>query len=109
AVKTIADSTKSFLTTDSNAIKDGVVVGSTKITTEQDAVNALKTAFGTLVDAAKTADKSDTVKTKALQAKIDAVTGAYKTFTTARNEFNSLHKELTEAGDARLALSTEWK
>ncbi|EOV0239395.1 autotransporter outer membrane beta-barrel domain-containing protein [Salmonella enterica] len=109
AVKAIADSTKSSLTTDSNAIKGGVAVGSTKITTEQDAVNALKTAFGTLVDAAKTADKSNAVKTKALQAKIDAVTGAYKTFTTARNEFNSLHKELTEAGDARLALSTEWK
>ncbi|ELC2816038.1 autotransporter outer membrane beta-barrel domain-containing protein [Salmonella enterica] len=109
AVKAIADSTKGSLTTDSNAIKDGVTVGSTKITTEQDAVNALKTAFGTLVDAAKTANGKDDTKVKELQAKIDAVTGAYKTFTTARNEFNSLHKELTEAGDARLALSTEWK
>lgn len=109
AVKAIADSTKGSLTTDSDTIKDGVTVGSTKITTEQDAVNALKTAFGTLVDAAKTANGKDDTKVKELQAKIDAVTGAYKTFTSARDKFNSLHKELTEAGDARLALSTEWK
>ncbi|EGI6329888.1 autotransporter outer membrane beta-barrel domain-containing protein [Salmonella enterica subsp. enterica serovar Adelaide] len=109
AVKTITDKTKGSLTTDSAAIKDGVTVGGTKITTEQDAVNALKTAFGTLVDAAKAADKTDTTKTKALQDKIDAATDAYKQFTSARDVFNSLHKELTEVGDARLALSTEWQ
>ncbi|EII7450262.1 hypothetical protein LHS21_004541, partial [Salmonella enterica subsp. enterica serovar Newport] len=109
AVKTIADNTKVSLATDSNAIKDGVTVDGTKITTEQDALRALKTAFGTLIDAAKAADKSDTVKTKALQTKIDEAAGAYKTFTSARDKFNSLHKELTEAGDARLALSTEWQ
>lgn len=109
AVNTIVTTTKSSLTTDSNAIKEGVTVGGTKITTEQDALKALKTAFGTLIDAAKAADKSDATKTEALQAKIDAATGAYKTFTSARDEFNSLHKELAEAGDARLALSTEWQ
>lgn len=109
AVKTIADNTKVSLATDSNAIKDGVTVDGTKITTEQDALRALKTAFGTLIDAAKAADKSDAVKTKALQTKIDEAAGAYKTFTSARDKFNSLHKELTEAGDARLALSTEWQ
>ncbi|EIG0951833.1 autotransporter outer membrane beta-barrel domain-containing protein [Salmonella enterica subsp. enterica serovar Muenchen] len=109
AVKSITDTTKASLTTDSAAIKDGVTVGGTKITTEQDAVNALKTAFGTLVDAAKAADKTDPTKTKALQDKIDAATDAYKQFTSARDVFNSLHKELTEVGDARLALSTEWQ
>ncbi|ELO0595452.1 autotransporter outer membrane beta-barrel domain-containing protein [Salmonella enterica] len=109
AVKSITDTTKASLTTDSAAIKDGVTVDGTKITTEQDAVNALKTAFGTLVDAAKAADKTDPTKTKALQDKIDAATGAYKQFTSARDVFNSLHKELTEVGDARLALSTEWQ
>ncbi|HIB1651078.1 TPA: autotransporter outer membrane beta-barrel domain-containing protein [Salmonella enterica subsp. enterica serovar Muenchen] len=109
AVKSITDTTKASLTTDSAAIKDGVTVGGTKITTEQDAVNALKTAFGTLVDAAKAADKTAPTKTKALQDKIDAATDAYKQFTSARDVFNSLHKELTEVGDARLALSTEWQ
>ncbi|EKO1959542.1 autotransporter outer membrane beta-barrel domain-containing protein [Salmonella enterica] len=109
AVKTIADNTKVSLATDSNAIKGGVTVDGTKITTEQDALRALKTAFGTLIDAAKAADKSDTAKTKALQTKIDEAAGAHKTFTSARDKFNSLHKELTEAGDARLALSTEWQ
>ncbi|EAB4413751.1 autotransporter outer membrane beta-barrel domain-containing protein [Salmonella enterica] len=109
AVKTIAENTKVSLTTDSNAIKGGVTVDGTKITTEQDALRALKTAFGTLIDAAKAADKSDAAKTKALQTKIDEAAGAHKTFTSARDKFNSLHKELTEAGDARLALSTEWQ
>ncbi|EPC0218991.1 autotransporter outer membrane beta-barrel domain-containing protein [Salmonella enterica subsp. enterica serovar Newport] len=109
AVKTIADNTKASLIADSNAIKAGVTVGSTTITTEQDALRELKTAFGTLIDAAKTADKLDTEKTKALRTKIDEAAGAYKAFTSARDKFNSLHKELTEAGDARLALSTEWQ
>ncbi|ENG1127949.1 autotransporter outer membrane beta-barrel domain-containing protein [Salmonella enterica subsp. enterica serovar Newport] len=109
AVKTITGDTKGSLTTDSAAIKDGVTVGGTQITTEQDAIKALKTAFGTLVDAAKDKNGADTVKTKALQDKIDAATNAYKQFTSARDVFNSLHKELTEVGDARLALSTEWQ
>ncbi|EAV3689547.1 autotransporter outer membrane beta-barrel domain-containing protein [Salmonella enterica] len=109
AVNAIATTTKASLTTDSDAIKAGVTVGSITITTEQDALKALKTAFGTLIDAAKAADKSDEEKTAALQAKIDAAAGAYKSFTSARDEFNSLHKELAEAGDARLALSTEWQ
>ncbi|EDW1489062.1 autotransporter outer membrane beta-barrel domain-containing protein [Salmonella enterica subsp. enterica] len=109
AVNAIATTTKASLTTDSNAIKAGVTVGSTTITTEQDALRELKTAFQTLIDAAKAADKSDDGKTAALQAKIDAAAAAYKSFTSARDEFNSLHKELAEAGDARLALSTEWQ
>ncbi|EFP2800126.1 autotransporter outer membrane beta-barrel domain-containing protein [Salmonella enterica] len=109
AVKTIADNTKVSLATDSDAIKDGVTVDGTKITTEQDALRALKTAFGTLIDAAKDANESEPAKTTALQTKIDEAAGAYKTFTSARDKFNSLHKELTEAGDARLALSTEWQ
>ncbi|ECJ9599494.1 autotransporter outer membrane beta-barrel domain-containing protein [Salmonella enterica] len=109
AVKTIAEKTKASLTTDSNAIKAGVTVGSTTITTEQDALRELKTAFQTLIDAAKIKNGKDATKIAALQAKIDAAAGAYKSFTSARDEFNSLHKELAEVGDARLALSTEWR
>lgn len=109
AVNAIAITTKASLMADSALVDAGVTVDGTKITTEQDALRALKTAFGTLIDAAKAADKSDDGKTTALQAKIDEAAGAYKTFTSARDKFKSLHKELTEAGDARLALSTEWQ
>ncbi|ELZ8477928.1 autotransporter outer membrane beta-barrel domain-containing protein [Salmonella enterica] len=109
AVNAIAVTTKASLVADSALVDAGVTVDGTKITTEQDALRALKTAFGTLIDAAREADKSDGGKTKALQTKIDEAVGAYKTFTSARDKFNSLHKELTEAGDARLALSTEWQ
>ncbi|ELN8993684.1 hypothetical protein RZT35_005492, partial [Salmonella enterica] len=94
-----------------NSIKDGVTVGDKKITTEQEALTQLKTSFDALLDAANTKLKDDknTADQKKLQEAVDKATNSYRTFTAARDKYNTLHQEVTDAGNARLSLSTEWQ
>lgn len=101
AIKNITDKVNNTLTTDMNTIKDGVTVDGKKITTEQDALSQLQTSFSTLL---ATVNDKDSVKKK-LQAAVDS----YKAFTTARDNYNTLNQEVTEAGNVRLSLSAEWQ
>ncbi|EIE5051292.1 hypothetical protein LDM01_005155, partial [Salmonella enterica subsp. enterica serovar Java] len=111
AVKTITDKVNGTLTSSMNSIKDGVTVGDKKITTEQEALTQLKTSFDALLDAANTKLKDDknTADQKKLQEAVDKATNSYRTFTAARDKYNTLHQEVTDAGNARLSLSTEWQ
>ncbi|EHT6840774.1 hypothetical protein KXL68_005087, partial [Salmonella enterica] len=111
AVKTITDKVNGTLTSSMNSIKDGVTVGDKKITTEQEALTQLKTSFDALLDAANTKLKDDknTADQKKLQDAVDKATNSYRTFTAARDKYNTLHQEVTDAGNARLSLSTEWQ
>ncbi|HIB1592557.1 TPA: autotransporter outer membrane beta-barrel domain-containing protein [Salmonella enterica subsp. enterica serovar Muenchen] len=101
AINSIISKVNNTLTTDMNTLKEGVTVDGKKITTEQDALSQLQTSFSTLL---VTVNDKDNVKKK-LQAAVDS----YKAFTTARDNYNTLHQELTEAGNARLSLSAEWQ
>ncbi|ENH6239616.1 autotransporter outer membrane beta-barrel domain-containing protein, partial [Salmonella enterica subsp. enterica] len=111
AVKTITDKVNGTLTSSMNSIKDGVTVGDKKITTEQEALTQLKTSFDALLAAANTKLKDDknTADQKKLQDAVDKATNSYRTFTAARDKYNTLHQEVTDAGNARLSLSTEWQ
>ncbi|ECC3914709.1 autotransporter outer membrane beta-barrel domain-containing protein [Salmonella enterica subsp. diarizonae] len=110
AVSKIISTTNASLVIDMESVAD-VNVGGKKITTEQEALTQLKTSFDALLAAANTKLKDDknTAGQKKLQDAVDKATNSYRTFTAARDKYNTLHQEVTDAGNARLSLSTEWQ